>query len=478
VADKTQGQGGTGDPTRARALTAAACLLVMAPLVDADVLGGWRPGAVLSMPLLAAYFFLSRHRLATNARIMLALCVGFGALMLFRPEGAAVLLRAAERMTFFPVFVAMLGLLRAAADSSDTAARAGAMLVRQPPGRRYAALTAGGHIFGILLNIGGLSLLLDMTKRANTLEAGFGDPHIVELREKRMTLAVMRGFACIALWSPLGLALNLLLASVPGLAWVDVAPYGLGVALIFMILGFVLDRLESPMPRRAIVKEPDPAGRQALLKLVGHILALSGLTLTADLATGLSFQAILINLVPIYALVWLLVTGFARKDGKIWSFAGRALIDGGLARWSGFANEIAVFAASGFLGVVLVALAPRALIQHAIIAAALPPGVLAAGLAGSVIALGFLGINPMISTSILAGTMASLAVPGLSNANIVLALAGGWAIVIGLAPLMSSLVMTAALIGRRSSEVGLRWNLRFSLAAAAFWLTALIFIRI
>ena len=78
-------------------------------------------------------------------------------------------------MIFLPAFLAVLSLLRAAATMSPAVAAAGRHLVNQPLSRRYIALVIGGNLFGVLLNIGGLVLLLDMIKQANTLEAAGGD---------------------------------------------------------------------------------------------------------------------------------------------------------------------------------------------------------------------------------------------------------------------------------------------------------------
>lgn len=450
---------------------AALCLLGAIPLVDLQILTGNPWAAFLSLPLLAGYFAFSWGRLMLVARILLILCAGLVVFMALRPDGVPVLVEAIGRGGIFPALVAMLGLLRAAANASPTTAAAGALLVRQPPGRRYLALTLGGHIFGILLNIGGLALLVDMTRRANTREAGFGDDRIVAMRERRMTLAVMRGFACIALWSPLGMAMNLLLASVPGLAWADIAPWGATTAVLYMALGYLFDRWENPRPTRPPTDVVDPVGIPALLRLIGHIVALSVAAFAAEELLGLTFQAALVNLVPLHAACWLVAlalspagSGERGREG-IGAFVLRRLRDDGVARWPTYANEVAVFAASGFLGVVLSTLAPREALQTAIAALALPPGLFAALLTLLVVVLGFCGLNPMISASILAATVTSLDVPGLGHEHVVLAVALGWALVIGVAPLMSSLVMTAALIGRRSREVGLIWNGRFSLAA-------------
>jgi len=461
---------------------AAWCLGILLVLVDVQLLAGWRWGGVIATPFLIVYFACCWHRIMFTAKVLLVGCVGLAIAVLLRPGGEATLITALGRMTFFPAFVAALGLLRAAANASPTVAAAGRLLVNQAPGRRYAALTVGGHIFGILLNIGGLALLLDMTKRANTLEAGFGDPRIVELREKRMTLAVMRGFAAIAFWSPLGLAINLLLASMPDVSWFEVAPYGVLAALVFMGLGLVFDRMENPPPTRPRVKADEDGGARAVAAMVGHIVAISGLALAAEALTHFSFQTILVNLVPLYAVGWLLANGLSRGGAAqpfdALRFTGRTLRDEGAARWPQFANEIAIFAASGIAGVILADLAPREALQTLVSAADLPAGLFAAGLALAVILTGFLGVNPMISAAILAATFSTITIPGLSHANVVLALAGGWVCIIGIGPLMSSLVLASAIIGRRSAEVGLKWNGRFTLAAVGLWLFALLVIRI
>lgn len=459
----------------ARITVAAVALCLMLPLVDANLLAGWRWGGVLATPLLAIYLAMCWPRIMLSAQLLLLLCVGLGAFVFVQPGGPDTLVSALGRMTFLPAFVATLGLLRAAADSSHTVARAGHVLVSQPPSRRYAALTLGGQIFGVLLNIGGLALLLDMTRRANTLEAGRGDARVVAVRQRRITLAILRGFSTIPFWSPLGLALNLLLAAMPDVAWSEVAPWGFLASLVFMGLGFLFDRLGNPPSQRPPAPRAAPGGGWAVAAMAGHILLLCSLTMAAELATHWSFQAVLVNIVPLYAGGWLLATGARRPEGA-WAFAGTALREKGVAHWPSYANEIAVFAASGFLGVVLSDLVPRDALQAVVQAMELPPGVFAAGLAVTVMVTGFVGVHPMITGAILAGTFSSVAVPGLSHAEIVLALAGGWVCVTGLGPMTSTLVLASAAVGRSPRELGLVWNGRFSVTALAIWLVALQFI--
>lgn len=444
----------------------------------ADGLFGFRYAALVGAPFLVGYIMREWRILLTAARVLLVVCALLAIVAAFRPDALDLLTRAASRMIYFPAFVAVLSLLRAAASRSQATAAAGRYLVAQPPSRRYVALTLGGHFFGILFNIGGLALLVDMIKKANTLEAAGGQAWVQELREKRMVVAVMRGFSCIALWSPLGVALNLLLASMPGLAWADVAPYGVSVAIAFMALGWAFDRWESPPSTGAAPRVSEPRGLLAVVRIIGHVVALSMIGLIAELLSHISFQALLLVLVPTYAAVWgLMVELIERRPAPV-KAAFDVLMERGIRRFGSYANEIAVFSTSGFLGVVLVALAPRDAIQTWMSAAALPPGVVMAGLATTVVALGMIGINPIITASILAGSFATIDVPGLSKIGVALSLAAGWTCVISVGPAMSSLVMLSAQLGRPSKQVGLQWNGRYALTAFVLTIAGLLVARI
>lgn len=444
----------------------SACLGVVTVLTLLDVLGAWRPAALVAVPFLAAYFAHEWRRLMANARILLGVCALLAGVVALRPDVIAILTQAASRMIYLPAFVAVLALLRAAASASDVIASAGRHLVNQPPSRRYLALSFGGHIFGILFNIGGLALLVDMTKRANTLAAAGGEQRVVDWRERRMTSAILRGFAGIVFWSPLGVAFNMLLASIQGLAWADVAPIGIGCTVAFIGLGWLFDRLQSPRGGTAETRR-EPRGARAVAAVVGHVALVSALTGAAEYALALPFQTVLLIVVPLYGFGWALASRLAAFDPSPLRRTAAVLVDNGIARFPSYANEIAVFAASGFLGVVLVALVPREIVQGFFASLALPPGILAGLLAVSVTVLGFLGVNPLITVAILASAVSSVDIPGLSKTALALALAAGWAPTVVASPLNSSMVMTATLIGRRPWQVAVEWNGVFAATALA-----------
>jgi hypothetical protein len=446
-------------------------------LATVNVFAKWQPAALIATPLLLAYFAKVWKKLLINGRILLVACAVIAIAAAMQARGWSILSAGASRMIFLPSFVALLGLLRAAAGASSVISAAGPHLVNQPPGRRYLALSFGGHFFGILLNIGGLALLIEMLKRANTLDAAGGDPVIVAWRERRMTVAVLRGFAAMAFWSPLGVSFNLLLVSVPGLTWGQVGPYGILCAACYIGLGWVFDQFQRPKGLRARLAQGQSGGATAVAMVVLHVAAVSLATGTVEFLLKIPFQNALLIAVPAYSFLWAVGSRIKQSDPAPLRSAAEIMVNRGLAAFPSYANEITVFAASGFLGATLVALVPEEALHAFFLSLSMPPGVLAGMLCLTVTALGFIGLNPMIAATILASAVASAHIPGLSNTALVLALAAGWACTVVIGSMNSALVMTSALIGRKPWEVTVKWNGGFAIGmlASAFAVSMLVF---
>jgi len=461
--------GQQGDPIWKRSMqlqTSWSALLLAAVTVLAllDGILGLRGAAILGMPLLLAYCAAEWPRLMVNARVFIIASLVMAAILLSRPGGRAILETAASRMIYMPAFLAMLGLLRGAASASDILMRAGRHLINQPPSRRFIALAIGGHLFGVLFNIGGVALLMDMTKRANTLEAAGGDAGIVETRARRMTSAITRGFAAVVFWAPLGVAVNIILATISGLTWFDLAPIGLVLTIAAIAFGWLFDTMQRPPPAPRLQRGHEPRGAHAMAALVAHIVALAGLTALAEVVTRLNFNQALLIVVPAYAFAWALAIRAAAFDPDRVRGAMTILKERGIDRFGELANEVSVFAASTFLGVTLAAILPREALQAAILALKIPPGALAALVTLTITGLAFVGFNPMIAAAILGSVISSLAIPGLPPLALALALLSGWYVTTLASPFNSSLVMTAAILGRSPHQVGIGWNGRFAAA--------------
>ena len=132
--------------------------------------------------------------------------------------------------------------------------------------------------------------------------------------------------------------------------------------------------------------------------------------------------------------------------------------------------EVGVFAAAGFLPVLLLALLPTEDLRAAILGLGLDPIVLALGLCLLTVVLALCGVNPIVTASVFGAIAAQLAMPGLSNTAIALAITGGWTAVIGLSPFITTLVVAAAIMGRSTARIGLVWNGPYCLAILLVWL--------
>jgi len=130
-------------------------------------------------------------------------------------DKAALFLAGWRRGAAYAAFFLALTTLRDAAETSPLVRRCGQHLVAQPPGRRYAALTAGGHVFGITLSYGAIELLAAMVMRANTLESAGGSADIQGIRTRRMLLAIYRGFCVMNCWSPINIMTAVVSSSRP-----------------------------------------------------------------------------------------------------------------------------------------------------------------------------------------------------------------------------------------------------------------------
>ncbi|TRW94597.1 hypothetical protein FNJ84_19070 [Paracoccus sp. M683] len=465
------------NPWHDASLPATLRRVALAIVIAAALLLVFVPSRMLTLMAVAAlilFLFLAWRQFRVGTWVPLLLSAGVLALAVARGVPAEVFWQAANRMIFLSALIAILGTLRSAAAIAPEVLQAGAYVTNQPASRRYLAMTFGGHLFGVLINFGGLALLLDLTKRSMTSSSAAHLPHAArEARLRRMTLAVIRGFSMISLWSPFGFATNAILITLPGISYTDFGPIGFAMSIVFVAIGWAFDRLDGRRFRRLGLPRPSPppGSWRGALALVAHILALGGAVFIGYELTPLSFQQVLIFAVPAYALLWAASAG-RRAMGR--ASAGIAVAS--RATWARLADlgaEVGIFAAAGLLPVILLAILPTAELRAAIVALGFGPVSLALSISLLTVIMAFCGVNPIVSASVFGSIAAQLAMPGLSNAAIALAITGGWTAVIGLSPFITTLVIASTIIGRSSFTIGLGWNGPYCLAILLVWLLLL-----
>lgn len=434
-------------------------------------------GQVIGVGALLLYLLTLGGQLTTMAKGLLFAAGLLSLIALWRaPMPALLLFEAGGRFAFFATFVVALSMLRLPAYRSRLVRRCGQCMLLQPPSRRYPILSLGSALFGIILNIGVLSLFAGMIEKSNTLEAAQGRIWVREARQRRMMLGLLRGFSLAPLVSPMGIGVAVVLSSLPQITWLALAPYILGAAALIFLAGWAVDFLTGPQPAAGKLKSSSLSPCPSLQPLAQFSGLLFGIvTLVCFIAWSLALRLPIAALLgaPLGALVWL--AWQRRRLG----YAGLPAALGAMHRqlpWllSPSANEIVVLGAAGYLGHLCVGLvdvhqlAPLLSILNqwgafnAVIAMLM------------VVGLAQIGINPIVTVTLLVGLLPSLAIEGLSPPMIGASLMVGWALALMSSPMTASMLILSRFTGVPATQIGYRWNGKF--LAAAIPLLAIWFI--
>lgn len=437
---------------------------LLAAVIGLVILGeasGVKALALAADAALLAYLALQLPQLSRTAWLFLALAATVSAIGVIgttpMPFG-----RAFDQATFIATLIAGLGLLREAVAASPTVETCGRFMTTQPPGRRYIALTGGGHLFSLLLNMGSVPLLLTMVIRGNAADTET-DAARKAIRLRRMTLAIMRGFGAVPIWSPFAIATVIVLTNLPQLGWAQLAVYQFPAALLFLGLGWVLDRLSWPR-RRGITVAPTPGGPVAILRLIGLVAAMGGTGLALEALLGLRFITAIITAVVLFSLLWAGLPHLGRPWRRVLTETRTTVIANARRTLPSFGSEIAMLSSAGYIGVLLVpfvpldALAPLAGAGPMTLAvgAAIVPAVLAGG--------SYVGVNPILGGTLILGVLGQTL---FVEAPLLLALSllWGWGIAGSGSPFTATTMVAAKLLERSPYEICLRWNGVFSLTA-------------
>jgi hypothetical protein len=417
------------------------------------------------------------------------------------PHPVELFLDAWRRGASYAAFFLALTTLRDAAETSPLVRRCGRHLVAQPPGRRYAALTAGGHVFGIILSYGAIELLAAMVARANDADTATAAPTRA-LRARRMLMAIYRGFCVMNCWSPLNIMTAVVSTAVPAAPMPLLLPIAFVVSAGMAALGWLEDRLSaarratraplsappfgtppfrapSGMPRSGapsgVPRSSAPSGTTSPGTRSGAtdpwsihfgIIALVGLVML--LAEGLSHGAgitlvtAVTLVVPSVAIAWLLVQLRRQKPRLILPMLGRRL-DRFRRRIPGFRAEATVLAASGFMAFALAGAFPAA--GLAPLLAWLPPLMLPLLVPVVLIATGQIGLNPVAVVALLGAAVPDPAALGVPPAVLAFAFMLSWGLGVGMTPMSASAITTARWAGVAPWTVSTVWNAAFTLSA-------------
>lgn len=361
---------------------------------------------------------------------------------------------AAHRGAMVMALFTALSMIRSAAMSSPAIIACGQFLARQRPGLRYSALTVGGHLFGLILLYGSISLLGTLATESTAREP---DREVRIQRTRRMMIAIQRGFASTLCWSPLGFSMIITVSVVPGASWGAAALPGIVSALMVLLIGWGLDALYKP--QKVTPAQPSHTGRwseqlRPLLMLLGVVLL--GVALL-HAVTGVEVIGAVMSLVPVVALLWIAMqqppdeqTRFRHIRQRTVQFVTREL--------PSYRSEIVLLFMAGFIGSLGASMLVPLVQGLGLDLHAVPPWIILAAMVWIIPLTGQLGMNPILAVSLLVPVLPSPETIGVPPTALVVAITGGWALSGATSPFTASVLLAAALGNVSPRRAGIGWN--------------------
>ena len=137
--------------------------LIMPLVMISVILAEWSRSSIsytISAILILLYLSMSLNDLSLSRKLFIILGSTLTIIsVLILPDWLNVSVEALTKSTFVATFFLSLCCLRKAASSSPAMEKCGRYLAEKKTSIRYLTLTFGGHMFGVILSFGSISLL-------------------------------------------------------------------------------------------------------------------------------------------------------------------------------------------------------------------------------------------------------------------------------------------------------------------------------
>ena len=337
------------------------------------------------------------------------------------------------------------------------------LIVNQPSGRRFVFLSFGTHLIGSFLNLAGLSLLSPMAKNADS-----------PLLKRRLTMAMLHGFSSQSCWSPFYLGMAVTLVSLPGLVWIEIAPFGLVLAFAMILTCWGYDRLRFRRSSDASLERISPTfSNREFFHLLSILFLLISLVMGISEIGGISIPITLGLVAPIFAVIWQFViryreTVFIKQSAEVCVRVFQLLPT--------IRSEALIFASASVFGLGVAELIPteelKGFVNHYLPNADLKLAMLMAVFVLS----GIIGLHPVI----IVVTLSSILPPesiGLPIWIVGLLFLASWGVSILLSPISGTTLFMSRASGVSSRVLAWQWSPPSTLIGAAVMLGLIIIFR-
>ena len=410
--------------------------------------------AFLALGVTLVPFFTLREWAMTVLAVVLSLAIWLSG-------DSGDIMHALDRAAFFGAFIYLVTLLKEAAQRSRSVLALGTYMTQQPQGRRYYSLSIGGHILGVLLNFGAISLLTPLIQRGSKTKMAqveLGQPPEVQLEQQQIS-ALLRGFSWMIMWSPTALTQAVLFTSIPGASASIVVPLGIGASLFMILIGRAVDLYEWRYFLRpaAITKEPlfpTSSAKRFSFICVGLVSTTFGVVFASEVNAAIALMLV----APAMMLVWVYSQQFS-ADQTHASRTTISVIHEILIRSARHPAQSAyLLGIAGYIGVVAAAIAPVGEFANFLEDNELPTWVFLSSLPIFIILGGQIALSPILVVVFLAAVINELPTLPADPNLIIFALGAGWALSMTSSPNASATLLVSSITRIAPTTLTWRWN--------------------
>ncbi|SDN33062.1 hypothetical protein [Alkalicoccus daliensis] len=306
---------------------------------------------------------------------------------------------------------------------------------------------------GLILNFGSMAIIRQIA-----------DESFRSFYPKKMTLHMMRGFACCMLWSPYFVNVGLVLALFD-VSWFTIFGYGLVLAVLYGVLSAIflsdIKFSEDTLITNEGKRQDASAEIIPLLRFTLVFIGLSFLVYYAADATMIEVVTFLAILIPyIFAVFKREVIGFSQH-----------IMEQITGSFQKVKNELAIFIAAGFFGTAVAATNFGTIISELLIQWTLGSVLFFTVLIMFItLLLALVGIHPIIIIIGIGSSITPAAI-GISAEYAALLLLVSWTVATQLSPFSGQVLLASRLMSEKPVEVSKK-NSKFVLVAFVVLSTA------
>ncbi|WP_370221705.1 hypothetical protein [Cytobacillus sp.] len=312
----------------------------------------------------------------------------------------------------------------------------------------YFGTTFLTHILGVVLNIGSVSIVNQLTSASN-------------IKAPRLVAnAINRGFITTIFWSPYFSAMALVLSQLP-IKWTSIVMYSIGLAVIGLLVSLLLDRKQilasKPVGAERAIDWDEAKhthAKKKVTELFVYLIVITAAVLLLEFLTGYSIVLMICFVSIIFPFLWCFFS--KKRIHYVNEFKDHIFI--GIPRMK---KEIVLFLIAGFFSGAFVH-ADLSNLLISFIQHTFGPFHLGISffLASIVFITALVGIHPIVVVTIYVTSLTPELI-GLSPEYFAILLLASWGITNTVAPATAVNNLLANLLKVDLFELSIRWNIKY-----------------